>query len=495
MENAVTLGQLLKDSVVRSPERIAVCDGEKDFTYQQLYTESNLIAEVLKENIGGQNLRIAFLLPKSILSLVSIFGIFESGNAYLPLDFEGPAERNSFILKDCGASGLILPQDFHFETDNLVSRRINIGELDLIIFDGNSSQIEEELAYILYTSGSTGKPKGVKFSHKNALSFVNWCSDVFKPDEESVFSSHAPFHFDLSILDIYLSIKHGSKLVLIDATTGKNPRALSHIIESKKITHWYSTPTILKLMLNYGKIERFDHSSLKIVLFAGEVFPVEPLRKLTKLWSNAQFYNLYGPTETNVCTYYEVILPIDDNRTDPFPIGKVCEHLEGKIIESEDGKSELCIAGPAVTSGYWNNVDRNKSAFITEGGKKWYRTGDVVTKGEDGLYKYEGRIDRMVKKNGFRIELGEIENILHSNEGVLDAAVMALMDSQFNCTIFAYIETKEGKSLDSVELKNFCLSKLPHYMVPDNFIFLESLPKTSTDKTDYQALKSAANGL
>ena len=494
MNNAVTLGQLLQNSVVRTPERIAVCDGDTDFTYQELNNESKQIAEILKENIRGNNLRIAFLLPKSILSLVSIFGILESGNAYLPLDFEAPSERNNYILKDCGASGLLLPHNFPFETDN-VKGRINIGELDLIIFKKNSSQTEEELAYILYTSGSTGKPKGVKFTHENALSFVRWCSDVFRPDEDSVFSSHAPFHFDLSILDIYLSIMYGAKLVLIDATTGKNPRALSYLIESKKITHWYSTPTILKLMLNYGKIERFDHSSLKMILFAGEVFHVEPLRKLTQMWSHARFFNLYGPTETNVCTYYEVIMPIDENRVDPFPIGKVCEHLNGKIIESEDGKSELCIAGPAVTQGYWNNADRNKSAFIFEGGTNWYRTGDVVTKDDDNQYKYVGRIDRMVKKNGFRIELGEIENVLHLSDGVLDAAVLASVDSQFNCTILAYIETKKEKSVDSVVLKNFCLSKLPHYMVPDNFIFLDSLPKTSTDKTDYQALKSAVNGL
>lgn len=493
-----TLELLLKNSACRVPDRMALSCGITEITYRELDRRSDEVAEILLEEIPGQNARVAFLLPKSIDSVVSVFAILKSGHAYLPLDFEAPQERNEFIIRDCGAAGLIVPEGHILSgsASQMFYKRIRLGETDLLLFAARPPLYPvRNLAYILYTSGSTGKPKGVMFTHGNALSFIDWCSSVFLPSEESVFSSHAPFHFDLSILDIYLCIKHGGKLVLIDSQTGKNPRALAHLIEEKKITHWYSTPTILKLMLNYGRIERHDHSSLQMVLFAGEVFPVEPLKKLTKAWPHARFFNLYGPTETNVCTYYEVILPVAEEQNAPFPIGRVCSHLKGILVETGENKMELCIAGPAVTQGYWNDADRNKAAFLEKEGDRWYRTGDVISENGEGEYIYMGRIDRMVKKNGFRVELGEIENVLHLQESVADAAVLAKTDENYSCTIFAFIQPKEQGITDPLTLKSFCLSILPHYMIPDHFIFLEKIPKTSTDKTDYQSLKNAGYGL
>lgn len=490
-----TLDLFLKNSASRVPDRIALSIGDTEVTYKELENQSNRLAEILSEEIGN-NTRIAFLMPKSVTSVISIFAILKSGNTYLPLDFEAPQERNDFILQDCSARGLIVPKGYCFSTEvSDTYRTIGLEEIDLLIFPEKPVfNVGQSLAYILYTSGSTGKPKGVMFTHNNAISFIDWCSSVFLPTEESVFSSHAPFHFDLSILDIYLCIKHGAKLVLIDAPTGKNPRALTHLIEEKKITHWYSTPTILKLILNYGKTERHDHSSLKMVLFAGEVFPVEPLKKLTQVWHGARFFNLYGPTETNVCTYYELELPVREEQNTPFPIGRVCSHLKSILIDAGESKKELCIAGPAVTPGYWNKAEQNVKAFTEIHDEKWYRTGDVVAENEQGEYLYVGRIDRMVKKNGFRVELGEIENILHLQKGIADAAVIAKTDENYSCTISAFIQPRAEDAIDIATLKNFCLNILPHYMVPDNFIFLEKIPKTSTDKTDYQSLKDGIYG-
>ncbi|WP_188443129.1 AMP-binding protein [Planktosalinus lacus] len=486
------LENLLELSAQNWPSKTALEEEGRSINYEKLNKVSNLIARALKESFGESQFRAAIYYPKSIESVAILFGILKAGGTYIPLDYEAPESRNLFIIKDCAVSVIFTTSDKCPSLKKSLSGSIQdlnidgLNQVSLLPIQTNPIQ-PDGLAYMLYTSGSTGKPKGVMFSHSNALHFVNWCSNQFFPDENSVFSSHASFHFDLSILDLYLSIKHGSKLILISSKESKNPLALSHLIETKKITHWYSTPTILKLMVNYGKIERHDHSSLKYVLFAGEVFPVNPLKKLTLLWSTARFFNLYGPTETNVCTYYEVKLPVDVNRIEPFPIGKICEGLKSKTITTFEGKPELYISGPNVSQGYWNNEGLNKSSFENSEGVNWYKTGDLVDQDLEGNYIYLGRKDRMVKKNGFRVELDEIENTINSNQQIIDVAVIGKINSDFECRIIAFIQINDEEG-NILELKKYCLENMPHYMTPDVFVILENIPKTSTDKTDYQKL-------
>jgi amino acid adenylation domain-containing protein len=461
---------------------------------------------------------VGIYLSKSIDAVASIFGVLMAGAAYVPVDTEAPVQRNAYILDDCSVKSVIMEK--RFEERFLAEIELTNKKPLLILLGGtgggnflkealeteqkrkptplskNEISKPDDLAYILYTSGSTGKPKGVKLSHRNAVSFIDWCSETFEPKQNDRFSSHAPFHFDLSILDLFLPIKHGATLVLIAEDVGKDPIRLAPLISEKRITAWYSAPSILSLLAQYGKLEKHEYPALRMVLFAGEVFPIKHLKKLKNLLPGPKYYNLYGPTETNVCTYYEIPSLIPEERNEPFPIGKTCSHLKAKVVDEFEceipagSEGELCISGPSVMHGYWNLPEQTRNVFL-QGTKdqEWYRTGDIVVEGADGNYVFLGRRDRMVKKRGFRIELGEIEAALYRHPAIKEAAVIALSDEDSGIRIKAFLSYLGEERPSIIELKRFCSENLPLYMIPDLFSFQDTLPKTSTDKIDYQRLK------
>jgi acyl-coenzyme A synthetase/AMP-(fatty) acid ligase len=333
-------------------------------------------------------------------------------------------------------------------------------------------------------------------THRSATSFVDWCSSVFEPHRGDRFSSHAPLHFDLSILDLFVPLKHGASLVLIGDEVGKDPLRLAPLIAAQRITVWYSTPSILSLLAQYGKLARYDFGALRFVLFAGEVFPVPHLRLLKSQWRSPRYFNLYGPTETNVCTYYEIPDHIPDSRTEPFPIGRSCEHLrcevvgaDGPVVQGEEG--ELVVSGPGVMAGYWNLPEQNAQAFlVSASGERWYRTGDLVVQTPEGIYLFRGRRDRMIKRRGYRVELGEIEAGLSGHPAAREVAVVAVPDGGGGVRIKAFLSLRGDQRPSIIDLKQFCVDRLPRYMTPDSFTFVDALPRTSTDKIDYQALKT-----
>ena len=512
------LHEFLDESVERVPKRIAVEDPSgTQIRYEELGRLTGLLSEKLRHMGIGPGDRVAFYLHKSIDSIISLYGILKSGAAYVPLDPSAPASRNAYILDNCSVAALILEDGFveslSAEFDGLAEKvplivlheRNEVPRLASAL-DSVRTPVQnsyrsnpDDLAYILYTSGSTGHPKGVMLTHRNAISFVDWCSEVFEPTEFDRCSSHAPLHFDLSILDIHLSMKHGTTLVLIGEEIGKSPDKLAKLIADRKISIWYSTPSILSLMAEFGKMERHDYSALRQVLFAGEVFPVKHLRTLTKLLPKPRYFNLYGPTETNVCTYYEIPAEIPDDRTSPFPIGKACSHYSALVIDDK-GKAvkrgeegELVMHGPAVTPGYWKLPEQSSAAYHTDAsGRSWYKTGDIVIEEPDGNFTFLGRRDRMIKKRGYRIELGEIETCLYSNTEIDEVGVISMTDTDDGTKIFAFVSPKGDGKLSVISLRAFCAKNLPGYMIPDRIVVLERLPRTSTNKVDYQQLKKLA---
>ena len=517
-EHALSLVDYLEASARRDADRIAIVDpsGER-ITYRELNERAGRIAGFLVASGVAPGDRVGVIVPKGIAAITAFFGIMKARAAYVPADYTAPAARNATILSDCAVRvaflGAAAPAilDAWGEAPKpatvvLVGGATAPGGCATVTWDDVlqhapaevSGRSREDLAYILYTSGSTGIPKGVMLTHENALSFVDWCSEVFAPTDTDRFSSHAPFHFDLSILDIYVPLKHGAELHVISEDLGKSPKELAAFIAERRLTAWYSVPSILALLAQFGDLPSRDYSALRIVNFAGEVFPVKHLRHVTQLLPHAAYYNLYGPTETNVCTFARIPLPVPEDRTVPYPIGWPCSHCDALVLDEGNevppgDEGLLYIAGASVFPGYWNRPEHNAKAFIERDGRRWYNTGDVVRLDAESGYIYVGRRDRMVKRRGYRIELGEIEKGIYQHPGVEEAAVVASTDESGGVRIVVFLSARDAAKRPSIiEMKTFSAKALPSYMSPDVFQFLDKLPRTSTDKVDYQGLKRLA---
>ena len=498
------------------PDRVAlVVPGGPTCTYAQLARGSTELAEQFIASGLGPGDRIGVCMRKSIESVTAIFAALEVGAAYVPVDPDGPLPRAAFILEDCSVSAIVVDESVAGGLFDELDRRASAGKAGLAstparfirgsagferVASGTATgarsrplPVEERIAYILYTSGSTGEPKGVVLTHRNATSFLDWCTHVFQPTPADCFSSHAPFHFDLSILDIFLAVKHAARLVLFGRAERADPRFLVQSIGREGISIWYSTPAVLRAMLAFGGLERHEFPSLRLLLFAGEVFPIQPLRMLMSHLPAVRAWNLYGPTETNVCFGFAIPSVIPQQMDRPFPIGFPCSNARSSIVGA-DGRPVspgepglLLIRGDGVMSGYWNRPELTAAAFhVDADGAKWYRTGDLVREDETGAVHFIGRNDRMVKRRGYRIELDEIENALAAHPLLEHAAVIA---TGGEVKILACYTTQSKMPLPELQLREFLSVRLPASTLPDAFISLEEIPLTSTHKVDYQALR------
>jgi amino acid adenylation domain-containing protein len=517
------LHQRLTVTAEHHPDRLAVVDGERTLTYAQLECRSNQVAHVLQDAGVGPGCRVGLYLDKSADAVTAIHGVLKAGAAYVPLDPLSPTARLALILDDCAVTCLVSSSDKTSSWGELI--RVAAPPQALFVIDGDPSDPDpraglppvftraamdaastspprarngpDDLAYILYTSGSTGNPKGVMLSHTNALAFVDWARRIFSVSPADRLSSHAPFHFDLSVFDLFAASTSGAAVVLVPPGTSVLPVQVRKFMESQGITVWYSVPSVLSMLAIRGGLQPGDLPDLRLVLFAGEVFPTKYLRELMAVLPAARFANLYGPTETNVCTWYEVPSLASDE-DEPIPIGRPIEGVEAFGVD-DDGlqvevgdTGELYVGGPTVAKGYWNDPERTARSFVPDprpnAGGLCYRTGDLVQQLSDGNLRFLGRIDAQVKSRGYRIELGEIETALVSHEDVVECAVLAVPDELVTNRLKAFVVVTGSPS--AADLTRHCGDRVPHYMVPESISFVDALPRTSTGKIDRRSLLS-----
>jgi amino acid adenylation domain-containing protein len=499
---------------------------DQSITYLQLDILSNQIAHSLLRQgiIPGDT--VGIYLPKSIEAIAAIFGILKAGAVYVPIDSDSPLERVSYIMSDCSIKTIVLDE---LRLRKLIKNKKMFPEKWKILCVSNSKsvlldipstwqlwskekietqakdvpQIEprsiDDLAYILYTSGSTGQSKGVMLTHRNGIVFVEWAAQYLNLEAQDIFSSHAPIHFDLSIFDIFVSIKLAGTLCLIPPGISYFPDAILDFISRNKITVWYSVPSALIQLLSLKDDLKVKLQSITTLIYAGEVFPYTYLNQLCRVLDHAaDIYNFYGPTETNVITYYQVKLnePIEKN----VPIGKPCPYAQIYVVDEnkktvEQGTvGELIVKGQSMMKGYWADPQKSDKAIqkvcLDNKEQFFYFTGDIVVEQIDGNLVYVNRRDNMVKTRGFRVELGEIETALYKNPLVYKTAVIAIPDERIGHRLIAFVVVKTDASLSIDEVNMHCSIFLPTYMIPEKIVFLPNMPITSNGKINREELKN-----
>ena len=515
------LTQSIAIGAERSPEKDAVRCLGKSLSYAELWAQMNNVAQQLKARGVGRGDRVGIYMNKSLESAVALYGTMQAGAAYVPLDPFAPPSRLAFVVRDCGIRQVISKPEKLSQLSEILAEAPDVEDVLGIdpeeglpipsiswdeIRSGNGNTLdarttEMDLAYILYTSGSTGNPKGIMHTHRSALSFAEWGLQTYDLRSEDRLSNHAPLHFDLSTFDFFAGARAGATTVIIPEALTKFPANMTRVMESEKISVWYSVPFALIQMLQRGGLPERDLSALRWILFAGEVFPTKHLRELMHTLPEVKFSNLYGPTETNVCTYYHVEQIPEGDET--IPIGKVCENAEGLVVDADrlpvaEGEAgELLIRGGTVMRGYWNQPEKTASGFYRRPvfgflDDIFYRTGDLVQMDQDGNYLYLGRKDRQIKTRGYRVELDEIEVALLSHPQVEEAAVYPIPDGQGSNLIEAAVVAKSGMEVSTAGLMEHIGKQLPSYAVPVNIDVLEVFPRTSTGKINRRELQAQA---
>lgn len=486
------LHDLVSSAAVAHPDRLAVRAPDGDLSYGSLDARANQVARALAAMGVGRGDRVAIWVPKSLEAVIAMQAVLRLGAVYVPMDPSSPAPRARAVMSDCEIKVLVAQErpDDSVLTGDLagVSVLVARGSGWSGVASFSSLPLEKpsvapgDLAYVLYTSGSTGRPKGVCISHANALSFVDWAVSAIGATSNDRFANHAPFHFDLSVLDLYAAFAVGATVCILPEGSAYVAEGLVQFLRQERISVWYSVPSAIVLMMEHGALLEAGPGTLRVLLFAGEPFPVKHLRKLRNAWPHLPMWNLYGPTETNVCTAYEV-RAIEPQATN-IPIGKavsgdrVWVSTAGDTEAAVGEEGELVVEGPTVFLGYWGKEPTRGCA---------YRTGDIVRADGDGNLYFLGRRDHMVKIRGHRVELGEVDAALLGHPSVREAATIACGEG-LSARLVAFIGTDGSKAPTLLDIKRHCAERLPRYMIPDDVQSMVALPRNVNGKVDRHVL-------
>lgn len=467
------------------PNKVALNDGDTQFTFLQMWEISEKISHNLTSSIpySEDPQVIAIYLPKSYKMLMSFFGILMSGHIYMPLDTKAPLDRTKNILKNIQPIAIISTEEYaknleeeYIDFYSLLTKVHTAKPLDLPY----KKRISTDPIYIINTSGSTGVPKGVVVSHQNVIDYMLSFKGVpqIAPTEHDVIGNQASLHFDLSVHDVYTPIFYGSQLVLIQDEHFISSDLLINFCLEKNINSIFWVPSALKILIGSPLASQCLFNK---ILFIGEAMPSTLLQKLQNIYPHSTLANLYGPTETTVAsTYYIADRNFDEKEM--VPIGKALKNTKILLLDENNqisNQGEICIGGEGVSLGYYNDPKKTAKVFVQNPTHNLYRdiiyrTGDLGYFNDLGELVITGRKDAQIKFKGFRIELGEIEHALLGLEGLENFCVI------FNEEI---ILATDNRNITKAEMFKHLIKKIPKYMFPTQ-IFYTPIPLNQNGKID-----------
>jgi D-alanine--poly(phosphoribitol) ligase subunit 1 len=495
----------LEEAARRNPHKIALVDEKSQYTFAELREH----ALRFSRHIPGdwRNQPIAVYVPKSADCVIVFLGILYSGNFYVPLDTKSPAARLKKMLTDLGPKAIVASAMARAAVDEACGEEgPPVWDLRSVLDAEAAPQpvrppdivervIDTDPIYCIYTSGSTGSPKGVVVSHRSVADFIDWATERYELDEATIFGNQSPFHFDVSVLDIFGALKTGGTMVVIPEHLFAFPAELLEFVKRARVNFIIWVPSVLIHIATTDTLAKNPPTEITKVLFAGEPMPAKHLNYWMRHLHQALFSNLYGPTEAAVIAcYYVVDRQFSDQ--DSIPIGHACRNID-LLVLNDAGEAcavgevgELHIRGSALAFGYWNDQARTDEVFIQNPlnrhfPEKVYRTGDLVKLNERGELLFLGRRDSQIKYSGYRIELGDIESAAMCIEGVSQAS--ALFDEDGKQIVLSYVSG--AGSVNEASVRRQLAAQLPKYMVPALIRKLDVMPLTPSGKVDKMALR------
>lgn len=499
--------EYLEQSAKQYPQKIAFADETKAYTYQEFQTIAKQVAMQICQTIEEIRQPIFVLVDRQVESLIGFMATLYSGNYYVPIDCHMPKQRIEAVMEQVKPKAILCTQKEESFVVELLGDRIHsintiviphcVAE-DIPIDESFLQQhwkrvLDVDPVYVIFTSGSTGIPKGIVISQRSVIDFTDWMTDTFHFTSEDCMGNQAPFYFDLSVKDIYTTLKCGATTHIISKKAFLFPTMLVDWINERHITALIWATSAFHLVAQSKVLATKKMETVQKVILGGEALVAKHLNTWKQAMPHIQYVNLYGPTEVTVdCTYYCINRDYADDEA--IPIGVACENKEILLLdeththEVADGMpGEICVRGTGLAKGYFGDEEKTNQVFIQNPTHARYPdllycTGDIAIKNEEGLLVFQSRKDGQIKHMGYRIELGEIERAVNGFEKVV--AAICFYDTDRQKIVCVY----EGEVTEA-EIIAYVQERIPKYMYPNVFRKQEKMPYNANGKIDRVALQ------